>query len=433
MQPRFPQSQDSRDNSLGVRDTGAGAAPAPASPARRLSLLNELLGLLLEDIPLEPQLVAALDIVLGMSASPFHSQGAVFLADENVDTLAMVASRNLAPGSVGCAQLPFGRRLCCRAEASGEYRLIDGATVCREAACETQTPFSSCSMLLRKDGRTLGVLMLNLNPERPPGADELEFLNGVADVLAGRIAHNRDVQRIRRLLEVNRQLNRQILTRQEEEYRRIARELHDEIGQSIAAIKTEVSLLARPSAPGESPRSARAIGAEADRIYEIMHETVRRLRPGVLDDLGLVPAIEAHIADWQGRRPLMSCRLNVEGQFDELDEAVRVTVYRLVQECLTNVVRHATATEVRITLTRETAESSGLRGWLLIEVADNGRGMEAAKLHEQNGRFGLLGMRERVEGLDGIFSIETAVGSGFCLRARLPLIERRTVPRRSRA
>ncbi|MDH4134823.1 MAG: histidine kinase, partial [Gammaproteobacteria bacterium] len=263
----------------------------------------------------------------------------------------------------------------------------------------------------------------------PRSDDDAEFLEGAASVLARMIAHGRDAQRTRQLLEVNRQLNRQIITKQEEEYRRIARELHDDIGQSIAAIKTEVALLAQTTDSGEASRGAKAIGAEADRIYETMHETVRRLRPGVLDDLGLVAAIRVYITDWQARRPVMSCRFNAEGQFDDIDEAVKVTAYRLVQESLTNVVRHATATEVRVSLSRQTAESQGLRGWVVIEVADNGRGMEAAKLHAQKGRFGLLGMRERVEGLAGVFTIVTAAGKGFHLHARLPLVERRTRPR----
>lgn len=408
------------------------AAPAAITSERHLSLLNALLNLLLDDLPLERQLAVVLDTVLTMWAVPLHPQGAVFLADEHCDALTMVASRNLSAACASCAPLQSGQWLCGRSAASGNYQLTDNATAQCMAENGAEMMTGRYAMPLRKDGKTLGVLMLGLDTERLHSNEELGFLNGIAGILAGMIAHSRNAQHIRQILELNRQLNRQILTKQEDEYRRIARELHDEIGQSIAAIKTEVALISHAPARGEIPRSAQAIGDEVDRIYEIMHETVQRLRPGVLDDLGLVPAIEAYVADWQGRRPAMSCRLNVEGQFDDLDETVRVTVYRLIQECLTNVVRHATATEVRIALTRGSSESRGQRGWLVVEVADNGRGINLAKLHEQKGRFGLLGMRERVEGLAGIFSIETAAGSGFRLRAWLPLIERRATPRPER-
>ena len=145
----------------------------------------------------------------------------------------------------------------------------------------------------------------------------------------------------------------------------------------------------------------------------------------------------------------------MHGRVDDLDETTRITVYRFVQECLTNVVRHAAATEVKISLIYDDArEDAGAtpeageadrtgnrrsrtapaaiagagertRGRVVLCVSDNGRGTDLARLRERSGRFGLLGMRERVEGLGGTLTIEGGPGQGCSLTARIPMPERR--------
>lgn len=402
----------------------SGNAPGDARLARHLSLLNSLLMVSLDELALERQLLCALDVLLTVPWFSLRSQGAVFLIDDDPDALVLAASRGLSAAEcAACARVPIvegGRDAAKRAREPAVHALRDHGG---ELRIDGLAPPGYFSIPLNQNGRALGVMTLYPEAGHGQRGSEAGVLAAAASILAGMVARSRDTEHIQRLLDENRQLNRRLIAQQEEEYRRLARELHDDVGQSVAVIKTEVALL--PPSP-ELERGARAIGAEADRIYETMHEIVRRLRPGALDDFGLVAAIENHVADWQRRRPTLVCRVDVAGRFDDLDEPVKVTVYRLVQECLTNVVRHAAATEVRIVLTREPAAGTGRsRGGVVLAVHDNGRGMDVNRLRERTGRYGLLGMRERVEGLGGRLSIESGPGQGFRLIAGVPIAERR--------
>lgn len=424
------QVPETNENSTVMHRTSPAAAEGPrpaAQCARHLSLLNAVLMISLEDLSLERQLLRVLDLLLGVPWFPLRPQGAVFLVGDCPDVLIMAASRGFsAEASKTCAQVPFGHCVCGRAAALREPVVVEclGADV---SECGQDMPAHGhyCIPLIQ-NSRVLGVLALYLKEGHRHDPEEAEFLCAVANTLAGIVAHSQGTERVRRLLDENRQLNRRLIALQEEEYRRLARELHDQIGQSITAIKTEAVLMPQARSAGELQRGVQAIGAEADRIYETMHETVRRLRPGALDDLGLVAALKAYIAEWQRRRPILACRFDPAGPFDDLDAQLKITVYRIVQECLTNIMRHAAATEVVITLARvPEAGDERTRGSVLLVVHDNGRGTEVTKLRERTGRFGLVGMRERVEGFGGTLSIESNPGRGFVLTATIPVPERR--------
>ena len=407
-----------------VATTASGAAPTDERLAQHLALLNTLLMVSLEELALERQLLCALDLLLTVPWFSLRSQGAIFLMDDDPDGMVLAASRGLSAAEcAACARVPIVHSDRDAAGSDRQPALVAVRDHGGQFRIDGMSPPGYFSIPLTQNGRTLGVM--TLYPEAGDGEQghEASVLAAAASILAGVIARSRDTEHIQRLLDENRQLNRRLIAQQEEEYRRLARELHDEVGQSVAAIKTEVALL--PPLP-DLQRGTRAIGVEADRIYDTMHEIVRRLRPGALDDLGLVAAIENHVADWQRRRPTVACRVDVAGRFDDLDEPVKVTVYRLVQECLTNVVRHAAATEVSITLTREPAPADGhSRGGVKLAVRDNGRGMDVSRIRERSGRYGLLGMRERVEGLGGRLVIESGPGQGFRLIAGVPVAERR--------
>ncbi len=392
--------------------------------AKYLSLLNSLLLISLEDIPLERQLLGALDVLLSIPWLPLRPEGAVFLVGEEPDVLVLAASRG--PFDADCVRVPFGHCLCGRTAAGREFVCVESTARGGDASGERADLHGYYGVPLLHNGRVLGVLSLYPKDGHRRDPDEIEFLRAVASILAGIVERSRDTERVQRLLAQNRQLNRRLIALQEEEYRRLARELHDEIGQSLTVIKTEAFLLPQMRAVESMQRGVEAIGAEADRIYETMHDIVRRLRPRAIDDLGLVAALEAHIADWQRRRPTLLCQFNAPGGFDDLDDQVRITIYRLVQECLTNVMRHAAANEVSIALAREAgAEGGQARGTVVLSVRDNGRGMDVTKMRERSGRFGLLGMRERVEALGGTLVIDSAPDRGFGLAARIPIPERR--------
>ena len=217
----------------------------------------------------------------------------------------------------------------------------------------------------------------------------------------------------RTLLAENRNLVHTSLHVQEEERKHLARELHDELGQCITAIQADAESIRDLSGNGDRriETSASAILDVSSRIYEVVHAMMQRLRPGVLDDLGLVEALKEELSTWQDRHPGIETNLDVAGNLDGLDERINITIYRIVQECLTNIARHADATRVSISL-------SGNIDNLLLSVSDNGQGLDQSTPSDG---LGLIGMRERAEGLGGEFLLESEKGAGVTIRVRIPL------------
>jgi signal transduction histidine kinase len=217
----------------------------------------------------------------------------------------------------------------------------------------------------------------------------------------------------RTLLAENRNLIHTSLNVQEEERKHLARELHDELGQCITAIQADAESIRDLSRDCDKriETSASAILDVSSRIYEVVHAMMQRLRPGVLDDLGLVEALKEELSTWQDRHPEIETNLDVAGNLDSLAERINITIYRIVQECLTNIARHADATRVSISL-------SGNIDKLGLSVSDNGRGLDQSLPSDG---LGLIGMRERAEGLGGEFMLESKKGAGVTIRVRIPL------------
>ena len=217
----------------------------------------------------------------------------------------------------------------------------------------------------------------------------------------------------RALLAENRNLVHTSLHVQEEERKHLARELHDELGQCITAIQADAESIRDLSGKCDNriETSASAILSVSSRIYEVVHAMMQRLRPSVLDALGLVEALKEEMSAWQGRNPDIQMHFDVTDNLDGLDDRINITLYRIVQECLTNITRHAGASRVSISLSGE-ADS------LELSVNDNGQGL---KQSAPGGGLGLIGMRERAEGLAGEFTLESEEGAGVTIRVRIPL------------
>jgi two-component system sensor histidine kinase UhpB len=241
-----------------------------------------------------------------------------------------------------------------------------------------------------------------------------------------RYQHARRELRARRIAEArlahvlveNRKLTQENLRIQEVERKHLARELHDELGQYLNAIKLDaVSICESGASNSEFSTSASlAIIRSVDHVHATVSGMIGRLRPAGLDELGLAAAIEHCVDQWRQRLPEIHFVLSIEGTFDDLSESLTLTVYRLIQEGLTNVYKHAGAGRVAVTLIRGEAATSGTDD-LRLTVADDGCGMETSA---RISRFGLSGMRERVEMAGGTFSLESAPGRGLKFEARLP-------------
>ncbi len=230
-------------------------------------------------------------------------------------------------------------------------------------------------------------------------------------------------ERLHRSREENRYLTQRSLAIQEDERRRLAHELHDELGQSITAIKAvAVSIEKQSSTEPEAIRdSAETIIEVSNRMYDVARNMMRRLRPLSMDEFGLITALQDMIDDWNSRHQDTFCYFSFEGEMTGLDEEININLYRIVQESLTNVVKHADASTVKINITIVAdmldGKNSQSRHVILI-IEDNGRGFD--KLQPRHG-LGLLGMRERVESLGGTFTLNSRPGHGVKIEIRVPL------------
>ena len=227
-----------------------------------------------------------------------------------------------------------------------------------------------------------------------------------------------------RLQEQLRQLSRQILSTQEEERRKISRELHDVIAQTLTGINIRLASLKKEAALDTKSldRSIASTQRLVEKSVNIVHQFARELRPAVLDDLGLIPALHSFMKNFTTRtgiRPSLTTFAAVE----QLDTAKRTILYRVAQESLTNVARHAQASRVDVSIQK-------LRCDVRMEIKDNGKSFDVQGALHVNGnkRLGLLGMRERVEMVNGTFCVESAPGQGTTIRVEIPFAKMRKGP-----
>jgi signal transduction histidine kinase len=252
---------------------------------------------------------------------------------------------------------------------------------------------------------------------RPPrwAHDEVGRLGASFARMAERLARFRD--ELRRREEIRTRLLEQVISAQEEERRRIARELHDETGQSLTSLALGLAMIAEAPDLAEARARAAELRGLAARTLEEVHHLSRGLRPSVLDDLGLLPALERSLKEFGASRAL-AVDLHAAGlDGRRLPAPVEIAVYRIVQEALTNVARHAAASTVSVLL--EQRDRS-----VHVIVEDDGRGFDvegvlASGQPEQ--RLGLHGMRERAALLGGSLTVESGPGRGTSVFAAIPL------------
>jgi signal transduction histidine kinase len=212
------------------------------------------------------------------------------------------------------------------------------------------------------------------------------------------------------------QLTRQIITAQEELRKEISRELHDEVVQTLIGINVELAALGH-GATMSGPILKRKI-ALARRLVEKcvigVHRFARELRPSVLDDLGLIPALHAYTKSLVERKKI-KIHLTAFAGVEALGDDERTVLFRVAQEALTNVARHARATQVKMSISR-------ISGAIRMEISDNGRSFPVEKIVSALNpkRLGLVGMKERVEMVGGNLTIESVRGKGTTVRAEIP-------------
>ncbi len=242
-----------------------------------------------------------------------------------------------------------------------------------------------------------------------------QAFNSMAQSVQDSALARRQAQEATQALAENRELTQIIRARIEQERGAIARELHDELGQQVTAIKSVGLAIARRAAGQDASieQSARLVMDCADQMYEGVHQLIARLRPLALDRFGLRDALQDMLGDWRIRHPDVVLSLTMtEAALDGLDDALSTAVYRIVQEAVNNALRHAQASRIDVQVQVSSQE-------LQLEVADNGSGRLAQ--FQAPGRYGVLGMRERAQALGGSFELEQIEPAGVRVRARLPL------------
>jgi signal transduction histidine kinase len=213
-----------------------------------------------------------------------------------------------------------------------------------------------------------------------------------------------------------RRLGRQAVDVQESERRALAREMHDELGQYLVAIRMDATGIrdGADAAPGKAMEAAATIVRHVDHVQAVVRDIIGRLRPAGLDELGLAAALENCVEGWRRRLPAADIELSIQGDVDGLGEEAGLALYRLAQECLTNASRHAAASRIRLELAVQD-EPDG-RSRVTFGASDDGRGTTTPPA---TGGFGLAGMRERVRNLGGRFQAESSPGAGFRVQATI--------------
>ncbi|MGO8856278.1 MAG: ATP-binding protein [Steroidobacteraceae bacterium] len=224
--------------------------------------------------------------------------------------------------------------------------------------------------------------------------------------------------RLAEALAENQRLAQQYVDMQECERKALARDLHDELGQYINVIKLDAVSI-RDASRSVDPLvdiAARAIIENVDRVYGVVSNLIRQLRPAGFDELGVAAALEYCLNDWRARLPDVAIDFSIGDGFEELDETRALALFRLVQESLTNVARHSQATRVEVRIARRRQMET--QELIEVSIADNGRGTDLSAPHAG---LGLVGMRERVAAFGGSLKLASHRGEGFKVMAALPV------------
>ncbi len=278
--------------------------------------------------------------------------------------------------------------------------------------------YRTMAVPLHAKGRLFGGLVLStLEEQQPFGSAELNLLVAFGQQLAASVENAGLYRALQEREERLEELVRQLVAAQENERARIARELHDETGQKLSAIV--MGLAAAESFLEVEPARARPVVHElremaGDSIDELRN-IMANLRPSQLDDLGLVPALRWYAQRYMERYPALTVNLNFERSAQRLPPEYETVLFRVTQEALTNVARHAQATQVELALCYQPQA-------VILRVADNGIGFEeAGQPRRREGGWGLVGIRERVALVSGRCEIVSRRGAGTCITVELPL------------
>ncbi len=449
-------------------------------------VLHEVAQVLQSDGGVQDRLERVMQVITRFHDLRVEKKAGIFLADEKTQTLHLYSTIGQFTDEFlhGEKEVPFGDCLCGRVAASGEILMSNScfADPRHERKYDGMTPHGHYIVPLKSQNKLVGVMFLYTDTDPSWYTHSREVLLSIGGLIGDAIQRSRQEEKLkssnealkrevgeRRKVEAElvtyrdhleelvaqrtqdltaaneqlkdeiqvrkhtesklkqirqqlRELNRRLQNIREEEKSRIARQVHDELGQSLTALKMEVAYLEKkyggiPGFPGEKTESMKRL---IDTTVQAVQRISTELRPPILDAFGICDAI-AWQAEETHRRAGIRFDLNCLQPGVQLDTNLATTLFRIFQEALTNIVRHAQADKVRVSLSRT-------KSGLTLEVADNGRGIDPGKIKDPKS-LGLLGIRERLLPWDGTLSIQGKPGAGTTVRVEIALPEEETTQR----
>jgi len=356
-------------------------------------------------------LEALVDEIISLSWLGMDTMAVGFLAKEN--HLELTVQRNVAPGQLArCRRVHLGECLCGKAAETGRRLVCSSTNADHSIVNEGMGEHRHAVLPISHEGRVLGVVTLYIKPGDELNAFKLNFLDAAvsaaAAALAGRIARE-EVKRIRE------KSLAQVISYQEDERKHIAKELHDQVCQSLSALLLEIQTHA---ALDESLREVQR-GCEA-RIRSIIDEVrcmASHLRPTILDDYGLEAALARHIEELSSQNSLVIDYqyASFSEQHQRIPAPIEIGLYRIALEALDNVVSHSSASRASLIVLQQHSK-------LTLLVEDNGCGFDYPAVRSDLDRcMGLIGMEQRIGLMGGTLRIESTPQKGTTVRAEIPL------------
>jgi signal transduction histidine kinase len=404
--------------------------------AQEYEVLHEVAKTLHRSDGMRPMLNSVLEILTQFDELRVEKKAGIFLSDPDKKVLRLYTTVGEFSDEFMQKEqeVPFGDCLCGRVALSGKLLMSDSCfTDARhERTFADMTAHGHYIVPLNSGGNVVGVMFLYTNVEPSWYAHSQEVLLSIGGLIADAIEKHRAEEELLKyrdhlqelvhsrtagLKDAKQQLRdlgNRLQSIREEEKIRIAREIHDDLGQSLTALKMELFQLDK-IAEG-NPES---IKAKINHMSGLLDDTVKsvqqiamELRPPILDAFGLCEAIAWQVGEYEKRTDL-KFQLNCLPEKVNISSDKQTTLFRILQETLTNIVRHADATRVEVCL-------ENLNDNIILTVRDNGRGFDSVKIGDQKS-LGLLGMRERALVWNGSFDIQGESGKGSTVTVKIPL------------
>lgn len=387
---------------------------------RELSTLNAIITVINESLNLDRILNDTLGRILALMEM---RAGMVHLYDEEADRLVLVAHQGLAPEYVErVARIRPGEGAIGQVARFGKPIVTDDGDGGETDGMSNHTGRfgKSIALPVQSKDTVLGTLSLARQSSEGFEPETVRLLLAIGEAMGIAVQNSRAAQGLEDASAIRKQLLEKLISAQEEERRRIARELHDDASQSLVALALNLDeiAVALPPEHGDIGQKLELLKQQAVETLGGIRNLALELRPSALDDLGLTMAIDWYAKDYLGKHGL-EVGIEVNGNEVKLPSHTETMLFRIIQEALTNIVKHAGAT--RVTVQLEFAEET-----VVVQVADNGTGFDVESVLGGKGmrrNLGIHGMTERATLLGGSFSVQSHRGEGTWLRVEVPLEE----------